>query len=170
MILRFAESEIESIANRYKYSRNENKLIELIDEVKSNGYLNKKQLKIVANWKSPRSAKHIENNSDEYVKEITTFAFTTKDERARIEILTILDGVSWPTASVLLHFFHKEQYPIIDFRSLWSISLERPKQYKYSHWKTYVDFCRKVAKRNKVPMRDLDRALWQYSKEKQEKK
>ena len=31
-----------------------------------------------------------------------------KEERLRIEILTLLDGVGWPTASVILHFYHKE--------------------------------------------------------------
>ena len=167
MILKFSESEIEIITNRYKYVRKENELIELKDEIKSNGYLKKKQLQLVANWKSPRSAGYVNKNTDEYVKEITSLAFSVKDERARIEILTILDGVSWPTASVLLHFFHKEKYPIIDFRSLWSLSLEVPKQYKYSFWEQYVNFCRDIAKRNKVSMRILDCALWQYSKENQ---
>lgn len=33
----------------------------------------------------------------------TRVALSTPSERLRIEVLTLLDGVGWPTASVLLH-------------------------------------------------------------------
>jgi len=69
---------------------------------------------------------HVEDNPEEYVKEITAFALGATTERSRIEVLTNLDGVRWPTASVILHFFHKEPYPIMDFRALWSVSLDVP--------------------------------------------
>ena len=170
MKLRFDESQIENIANGYEYFREENHLIELRKQIQSKGHLNKEQLQLVARWKSPRSAGHVKKNSNEYVEEVTLFAFSAKDERSRIESLTILDGVSWPTASVLLHLFHKEPYPILDFRALWSAGLEVPKQYNFSFWKLYVAFCRDIADKNRVSMRILDRALWQYSKENQKPK
>ena len=124
---------------------------------------------MVAKWKTPRSAGHVENNTNEYVEDVTSFAFSTQNERSRIEALTILDGVAWPTASVLLHLFHEDQYPILDFRALWSASVEVPKQYSYLFWQPYVLFCREIAKRNAVSMRVLDRAMWQYSKDNQKK-
>jgi hypothetical protein len=167
MKLRFHENEIKDIAKRYKYPWEESELIELRKEILKKGCLNKKQLQLVAKWKAPRSAGHVKKNTNEYVKDITAFAFSTKDERSRIEVLTVLDGVSWPTASVLLHLFHKEPYPILDFRALWSASLDVPKQYTFSFWQPYVLFCREISKRNKVSMRVLDRAMWQYSKENQ---
>ena len=166
--LRFDESQIKNIAGRYKCPREEYELIQLRHEIQHKGYLNKEQLQLVAKWKAPRSAGHVEKNTNDYIGEVTSFAFSTENERARIEALTILDGVSWPTASVLLHLFHKEPYPILDFRALWSVSLVIPKQYKYPLWKSYVKFCREMAKRNGVSMRILDRALWQYSKENQQ--
>lgn len=165
--LRFDDSQIRTIAHRYKYSQLEYKLKELRDEIQRKGRINKEELRIVAKWKSPRSAGHVEKNTNTYIEEVTAFAFSTKDERARIEVLTVLDGVSWPTASVLLHWFHREPYPILDFRSLWSLNLEVPNEYKYLFWEPYVKFCLKVAKKNGVSMRELDRALWQYSKENQ---
>ncbi len=125
---------------------------------------------MIAKWKAPRSAGHVKKNTYKYVKEITSFAFKARDERSRIETLTILDGVSWPTASVILHLFHKEKYPILDFRALWSASISVPPQYRFSFWWPYVEFCRGIAKRNNVDMRILDRAMWQYSKENQRKK
>jgi len=78
------------------------------------------------------------------------------------EILGILNGVSWPTASVILHFFHADPYPIIDYRALWSISLEVPKQYTFDFWMRYVDFCRKLTESCSLDMRTRDRALWKY--------
>ncbi len=124
---------------------------------------------MIAKWKAPRSAGHVDKNKDKYVKEITAFAFKARDERSRIETLTILDGVSWPTASVILHLFHKEKYPILDFRALWSASTSVPPQYRFSLWWPYVTFCRDISKRNNVDMRTLDQAMWQYSKKNQKK-
>jgi hypothetical protein len=44
-------------------------------------------------------------------KEVASITLTAASERVRIETLTILDGVSWPTASVILHFFHQKHSP-----------------------------------------------------------
>jgi hypothetical protein len=81
--------------------------------------------------------------------------------------LTLLDGVSWSTASVILHLFHRDPYPIHDFRALWSVSLAVPAQYSFGVWWPYVEFCRNLAASASADMRTLDKALWQYSKENQ---
>ena len=75
--------------------------------------------------------------------------------------------MSWPTASVILHLFHRDPYPILDYRALWSVSLEVPGQYTFSFWWSYVEFCRSLAASAELDMRTLDRALWQFSKENQ---
>jgi hypothetical protein len=41
------------------------------------------------------------------------------------------------------------------------------KQYDFDSWWLYVEACRKMAHLNNFTMRELDRALWQYSKEHQ---
>lgn len=166
MKLRFPETEIQVWAERYRYPTDDDQLINLRSTVIDNGYITKEQLKLIAHWKSPRSAGHTERNDELYVKQISLWSFSTKEERSRIEVLTLLDGVSWPSASVILHFFHSEPYPILDFRALWSVELV-PKRYSFEFWWEYVKFCRTIAKRNSVDMRTLDRALWQYSKENQ---
>jgi len=167
MKLLFPESEIQAWAKKYNYPQDETSLISLRPAIQNAGFLTKKQLRLTARWKAPRSAGHIERNDEEYVKEITSWSFSANEQRSRIEVLTLLDGVLWPSASVILHLFHKEPYPILDFRALWSVGLNVPKQYSFSFWWEYVEFCRTVAKRNSVDMRTLDRALWQYSKENQ---
>ena len=165
--LRFEEKDIRAIARRYGYPIAEGELIELKPIVFRRGFLEKNELQHIAYWKAPRSSGHISKNSEEYVREITHFALQAETEQARIQVLTNLNGVSWPTASVVLHFFHREPYPILDFRALWSVMLEVPSQYSFNFWWTYVLFCREIAKRNQIDMRTLDRALWQYSKENQ---
>ena len=166
--LRFRGNRIQEIESRYDYSISEVELLELRPRVQNKGYVSKEELQKIAHWKSPRSSGHVRSNSTDYVQEITAFALKARNERSRIEILTLLDGVSWPTASVILHFCHSDLYPVIDFRSLWSVSLEVPSQYGFELWWCYVDFCRKIAQINHVDMRTLDRALWQYSKENQQ--
>ena len=95
-------------------------------------------------------------------------ALSTRNERLRIEALMLLEGVGWPTASVLLHFGHAEPYPILDVRALWSLGVRvAPDKYDFDLWWRYTECCRRLAARLNVTMRTLDRALWQYSKERQ---
>ena len=166
MNLRFPESEIHQWAERYKSGSTEASFAEIRPMVQEQGYLDKELLKRVARWKSPRPARHVEKNDEDYVKEITTWSLSATNERAKIKVLMLLNGVSWPTASAILHLFHKDPYPILDFRALWSVRIEN---YKYSSafWSDYVRFCRDIASSNQVDMRTLDKALWQYSKENQ---
>lgn len=165
--LKFNQSQIQELAERYNYPLSELDLMRLKKTILSRGYLTKNDLKRVAFWKAPRSSGNADKNPEHYVEEVTGFALDTQSERARIESLTILDGVGWPTASVILHLFHRDPYPILDFRTLWSLSLYVPTQYTFNFWWPYVDFCRGLATEADVDMRTLDRALWQYSRENQ---
>jgi hypothetical protein len=165
--LRCPERQLPLFASRYQYPLDDNEVLNLRPIIAGRGFMNKDELRLIARWKAPRSAGHMEKNSEEYVREITAFSFSAKTERARIEVLTNLDGVRWPTASVILHFFHTKPYPIIDFRALWSVSLAVPAQYSFDFWWPYVNFCRNLSKRVNMDMRILDRALWQYSIENQ---
>ena len=175
MKLLFPKSDIQYLADRYdeywtnqnNQSRIEKSIKKRIPKVQQQCYLSKSDLKIVADWKAPRVSHHIEKNENGFIKDITSFSFSATNERAKIEVLTCLNGVGFPMASVILHFFHKDQYPILDFRALWSIGIENEGNYSFSFWWDYVLFCRDAAKQNKIDMRTLDKALWQYSKENQ---
>lgn len=166
-ILKFKPHEISAISEQYQYRDSDARLIDMKEEISQREHLTKDELIEIARWKSPRTAAHAQKNHEDYVSEITRFSLQTRNERARIESLLILDGVSWPTASVILHFFHNDPYPILDFRALWSVSLEVPSAYNFDFWFEYVKFCRLLAQNTGVEMRTLDRALWQYSKENQ---
>ena len=165
--LRCRKTSLQRLAKQYSYARNDEALIALQSSIQSRGYLTHSDLETLAKWKAPRSAGRIRGNSKEYVREITSIALSANTERARIETLTLLDGVGWPTASVILHYYHREPYPIIDFRALWTVSLDVPNQYNIDVWTIYVDFCRELSRDTGMSMRELDKALWQYSKENQ---
>jgi hypothetical protein len=114
-------------------------------------------------WKSPRPRKRYESNTADYIQEVTAIALSARSERLRINVLKTLEGVSLPVASVLLHFAHRDPYPIIDFRAVWSLGLEEyPGTFEF--WWAYTEYCRQLADECQVNMRTLDRALWQYSK------
>lgn len=164
--LRFPESQIVRYADRYEYA-GDDEIIALRSGIVKRGYLVRDELFKVARWKAPRNQSRVLQNSEEDVEEVTRFALGTRSERAKIESLLILVGVAWPMASVILHFFHEERYPILDFRALWSVQMEVPSYYHFEFWIQYARFCREVADKNGVDLRTLDQALWQYSSENQ---
>jgi len=132
-------------------------------------YLTREEFIKIGLWKSKRQEKNYKSreNDDLTVREITEFAFKVKSERARIKSLTVLKGVSWPVASVILHFASPNKYPILDFRVIWSLGWEQPKQYDFNFWQRYIKTLKSLAKQYKVSLRDLDKGFWEYSKENQ---
>ena len=82
-------------------------------------------------------------------------------------MLLLLNGVRLPTALVILHYCHADPYPILDIRALWSLGVDaNAVSYSFEFWNEYTQYCRKLANEANVTMRELDRASWQYSKEK----
>lgn len=133
--------------------------------LKKQRYLRREDLIRIGNWKSPRQKKNYESkeNDDMTVKEITNFSFCAKTERARIESLFVLRGVSWRVASAILHFAFPSKYPIWDFRVLEFLGWKKP--YSFDLWEKYCDEINKISKKCKLPIRTVEKALWKYSKE-----
>jgi hypothetical protein len=131
---------------------------------KARGYLTRAEFLTLCEWKTPRSRPRCQENSESLIRETTRFALRTPEEELRIGTLMILHGVGWPTASVILHLCHRDPYPILDVRALDALSCAAPAVYDFDFWHSYTLFCRQLARRWRLGMRDLDRALWQYSK------
>jgi len=166
--IRFDPALIPELAKRYTYP-DEDKMLSLIGpSAMARVYFTKDEFQDLCRWKSQRTRSRVDSNRAEFIKEATKIALATPIEEIRIGVLNLLHGVSWPTASTVLHFSHRDPYPIIDFRALWSLGIEkRPQFYTFEYWWDYTRFCRDLARKQGVSMRDLDRALWQYSKENQ---
>lgn len=165
--LRCSVPELRAAATRYADLVGDQGLEDAAPAIGARGYLTPAELLQLVRWKAPRSAGHVIKNHPEYLQEITRMALAARAERSRIEVLTLLNGVAWPTASVILHFYHSDPYPILDFRTLWTLGLAVPSQCRFSFWEGYVKICRQLAGHTGMPMRDLDRGLWQFSKENQ---
>ena len=165
--LRFPTSEVMYWAGRYSYA--DDAEVEAIGRAAAKrGWYTRAEFLAVTRWKTQRTKSRCENNDEASVEATTRLALSTPDERIRIEAFTRLHGVAYPTASVLLHFARPDQYPIIDFRALWSLGWDSPPtSYTFQFWWDYTLACRSLAKKAGVLVRTLDRALWQYSKEHQ---
>lgn len=140
----------------------------MIDEVRnfvrSHSSLDKEQFMRLAKWKSPRLTGHAKRNSEDEVREITRIAFSAHTERCRVTSLIGLAGVGWPMASVILHVCHNDAYPILDVRALGTLGFAKIPPYTFEFWNKYVRFCRNAAGEYCASMRDLDRALFGWSK------
>jgi hypothetical protein len=120
----------------------------------------------VVRWKSARALPRAERNAPQALERQTRLAFDAKDEVQRITALTALDGVGVPVASALLHFAFPDAFPILDFRALESLGDKtRRTHYSPRFWADYVERCRRLAEAAGVSIRDLDKALWQDSRE-----
>ena len=165
--LRFPPSQIPDWACRYSYP-NEDSITETVREsVRARGYLTRAEFLRLCHWKTPRSQPRCAQNSASQIREATSIALATNDERAKMYILRSLEGVEWPTASVILHFCDRRPYPILDYRALWSLGYARPPTYTYEFWNAYTGFLRALSRDTGRDMRTVDKALWQYSKEHQ---
>lgn len=170
--LRFDPADIPLWASRYHGTPAEMQIEKRIEQeiaprIHQIGFYTRPDFLVLTRWKTPRAQPRCEENSAALIEETTGLALSARDERLRIGVLMLLNGVSWPTASVLLHFGSREPYPILDFRALWSLGVEDGSVYSFPFWRRYVEECRRLAEENGVSMRTLDRALWQYSKEHQ---
>jgi hypothetical protein len=52
-----------------------------------------------------------------------------------------VSGVSWPTASVFLHYTFEDQYPILAQMPLWSLGCEDT-EISFDFWSAYVEASR----------------------------
>ena len=55
--------------------------------------------------------------------------------------------------------------PILDYRALEALGVKSRSTYPLSFWLAYLAACRRLAKQHGVSVRTLDKALWQWSKE-----
>ena len=173
MRLRFCESEIDCWATRYtEYQHEDNrereeKLIGWRETILRQGHLTQYELYTVACWKlyvyGEDAAEPTKRNPDTLIEVTTRQAFTSRDDRVKLNVLTELHGVGESVASAILHLYDERQYPILDVNALWSVGLKKKRRTEYPFWPEYIEFCRDIADRNQIDMRTLDRALWRYS-------
>lgn len=129
------------------------------------GHYTRAEFLLVCEWKTARSRPKVAVNPSAAIRRATRTALTDEDEAVRMVALTSLAGVGVPTASTLLHFAAPDDYPLLDVRALESLGARSRSVYPVAFWLEYLDTCRRLARDAGVSLRTLDKALWQYSKE-----
>lgn len=167
--LRMPLEQVKNWACRYPCDEDSEVIDVVAPQATGRGWLTKSEFMVLSDWKSKRVRSRSQMNSEEIIRCVTQTALSTECEELRIRVLTLLQGVSWPMASVILHFLHRDPYPILDFRALWSLGIDKPPEYNFDFWRSYTQFTRDTTAKCGVTMRELDRALWQFSKENQPK-
>jgi len=164
----FTRQQILKLAKRYSYKTKDEAVEKEIKKwLRLHKYLDRDKFIRLCLWKTPRQRNNYKKNDDLTVREITSFSFSAKSERAKIESLQISYGVSYPIASTILHFAFPNRYPIMDFRVIESLEWKQPKSYSFAFWQKYCNKIRGLSKKYKLPIRTIDKALWAYSKENQ---
>jgi hypothetical protein len=131
--------------------------------VRARGHFLRDEFLETYGWKTKRTLGRATRYSEEEIADVTGVAFRQSDERLRVCLLRVLDGVDWPVASTLLHVGRDPSYPILDFRAVWALGAEVPAHVSFELWWAYVECCRALARAAGVTVRELDRALWAYS-------
>lgn len=160
--LQFPVGDVEALAARFDFDPDD-EVAAAGAAARERGHYTKPELLLLCEWKTARSRTRVARNTPAFVEGITRAAFATEDESERMAGLCALQGVHAPTASVLLHFAFPDRYPIIDWRALESLGQPRQAAYTVEYWLSYLDACRELAAKAGVPMRVLDKALWQHS-------
>lgn len=125
-----------------------------------NGSRSLDHLTSIVRWKSKRRAALLEKNTAALVAEVLDIALSAKSDRVAIVALTALDGVGIPMASAIMTCVDPDRFTIIDVRALGTLG-EANRSVTPAVYEQYLVYCRKEAKRLRVPLRAFDRAIWE---------
>ena len=172
-------ASLNELLTKHLNTKETNKTMNLIKEMKEakrKGYFTRKEMFNIAHWKSPRKAYLCWLNSKRKTRQISKSVFSITDDKQRMELLRKLWGVGVPVASAILTIIYPKKYGVIDFRvwqvlNLYKLVDEKPsgKSLSVNNWLLYVNILRDFAKKHKVKARDIDRTLFDYHKELEEK-
>ena len=121
-------------------------------------------LNTIYKWKTGGRGKgRLLDNSPSEICEALSIAANAEHPRSAIAVLSGLYGVNTPVASAIATVIHPERYTVIDFRALISLGHDTVDN-SIPFYLAYLDYCKSLAAKWQMPLRDLDRALWQWSK------
>ncbi|RAN96518.1 hypothetical protein [Micromonospora noduli] len=156
---------VQRWSGRYQVKQREFDVFGRIGPVVVNrGYYNRRDLLEVVRWKSPRSTTYVDRNSDSDIEDVTRMALAAP-QRLRHRVLSLLNGVGVPIASALLTVCEPSVFTVIDYRAIETLRAHGELGRRSSYTR-YLEVCSALADRVETDLRTLDRALWQWSKEK----
>lgn len=146
-------------------------LIGRLRPVKRRGWFSRAEFLEMCRWKSPRPSRHYERNSAAAIRGVSRTVLATRSERARMQRLDQLHGVSVPVASAILTLIDPARYGVLDIR-VWRLlftirSVEgnpRGRGFTLRQWFRYLRELRSHAKKLGVPVRAVEYTLFSYHK------
>lgn len=165
---------VQEFSTLYDQTELSTKEIALFDEIsprlQGRGEYEFDEFLAVCDWKSTRTRPLVQSNSREMVSEVTRIAFSCSED-LRVRVLSLLRGVSTPTASALLTVWKPTSYTIIDVRVLSALrhlshrllTQESTSELEGSYTR-YLGLMRAISYDLECDLRSLDKALWTFDK------
>ena len=152
---------------------------ELSKIIRKQGFLTKKQLEKLVEWKfgdyparKKREVQLVKQMNESFIKQTTKLALESQDDLTRIRILYELKGVKNAVASTILAFYDPKKNGIFDIHSWRELFGKEDKKF-WSKPKLLIKYLitiRKIAQRNQLTAREIDKALYQQNYETSSKK
>jgi hypothetical protein len=150
-------------------------IMDRLKDVKQRACFGMSEFVEMCHWKSPRARNHYESNSSTAIRRVSRAVFSTASEERRVELLTSLRGVGLPMASAILTLTDPQKYGVIDIR-VWQILYDcgavgvnrSGRGFTVSNWIKYIEELRYWAEAMGVRARDVERALFEQHREKQQ--
>jgi hypothetical protein len=162
--LQFKPAKIAELAKRYGYESDDTALA-AGSQILAGDY-GRQHLVTIFEWKTKgRGRSRLRNNNDDEIADALNLASHARTERAAVAVLLGLQGVQVPVASAILTAIYPKRYTVIDFRALEALGCDS-KDRSVNFYLAYLKTCRQLASKHDVTLRNLDRALWQWSSEK----
>jgi len=131
----------------------------------ASGTYSLENIKSIFKWKTNgRGISRQENNKPGEIADALRLAAQAETERSAMAVLCGLNGVGVPVASAILTAMFPTRFTVIDFRALQSLGCENDDDGTINFYLLYLNACKDWAEQYKCTLRNLDRALWQYSK------
>jgi hypothetical protein len=128
------------------------------------GCYSRENLEVIFRWKTGgRGVSRLSRNTDAEIADALRLSAAASTERAAIAVLCGLDGVDVPVASAVMTNIKPDQFTVIDFRALEALGVKTSDR-SLCFYLAYLSKCRELARELGMSLRDLDRALWQWSK------
>lgn len=94
------------------------------------------------------------------IEKVTELAFEVSGDRLRLKLLTVLDGVGYSVASVILTFLDPMNYGVLDFHAWHGLFKEDKKIFIEKDCLRFLDKLRKESQQVGLPCRDIEKAAF----------
>jgi hypothetical protein len=163
-----SKAEARKLAQQHETSAEGKEALEAGRAIRG-GDFSVEPLRTIYIWKTGgRGKSRLERNSEAEIKEALHLASIAKEPRSAIAVLVGLSGVDVPVASAILTAMYPKKYTILDFRALEALG-NRTKDRSLRFYLSYLRYCIELARKWGMPLRDLDHALWDWSKHRKKK-